>query len=1008
MEKCYKIHGYPGPNKQGGRPKSFRNANNVFTDPEKTEESAAIPSLPGLNQEQSRQLFQFLTNLTANGSNKQEGEEATASATYMAGMSKVLESIHCLCALGKDAWILDNSASDHMCSDQSLLHDLCSLQQPILVNLPNGMQVKVTKHGKLRLTNHLVLDHVLHIPNFKLNLLSIKRLCQQLRCAVHFTEALCLLQGHSQSRPLVIGKSTLGLYILDKEIVQGLDAQAKASQVIVGCLQENSCTDSIMHDYDVVSTAVVQFDTWHNRLGHMSIDKMKLVFQHEKIPINDRTFVCDICPRAKQHRLSFPRSHISTESVFDLLHIDTWGPYHTKTPMGHRYFLTIVDDHSRGTWTHLMVTKDEALGLIKRFVAMAKTQFGRHVKIIRSDNALEFGKSNEALSFFAEAGIKHETTCVHTPQQNGVVERKHKHLLEVSRALMFQSSLPLKYWGECVLTATHLINRMPTKVLGGRTPFEVLFGTAPSYEHLKVFGCLCYMTTIKHGRDKFQDRAKACVFMGYPFGKKGYRVMELETSKFYESRDIIFHEHIFPFASKDETSPQPRQPPHIMADEIDQPANFTEGTPSVNPDSADIAPAPRRSTRQHKLPQHLHDYVCCSTTQGLTDACCCTLTNMSLYPRASYGVSAAANMAPIVEPHNFWEAVTDPGWREAMDKEIQALNANNTWEVVSLPQGKRPIDCKWVYKAKYRADGSLERLKARLVVRGFTQKAGIDFTETFSPVVKLTTVRALMAVAVKKGWKMHQLDVNNAFLHGDLHEEIYMKLPQGITSDLPNAVCRLKKSLYGLKQASRQWYAKLVEVLYARGYKHSPNDYSLFSKQTATSSVFLGVYVDDIIMTGDDELEMQGLKAYLDEVFKIKDLGLVHYFLGIEVLHVKEGLLLTQRKFARELLQEFDCADSRPVSCPLDLGHKLTAEGGDLLADPSVYRRGVGKLNFLTNTRPDLAFAVQHLSQFMQCPRVPHYNAFLHVLRYIKGQPELGILLHGNSDYSLQAYCDSD
>ena len=192
-----------------------------------------------------------------------------------------------------------------------------------------------------------------------------------------------------------------------------------------------------------------------------------------------------------------------------------------------------------------MVTKDEAITLIKRFVTMAKTQFGKNVNIIRSDNALELGRS---LKFFADTTIKHETSCVHTPQQNSVVERKHKHLLGVSRALMFQSSMPLKYWGECVLIATYLINRMPTKVLRGKTPFEILFGEAPTYDHLRVFGSLCFMTTSKHGRDKFQDRAKVCVFMGYPFGNKGYRVMELATSKFYESRDIIFHENISPFS----------------------------------------------------------------------------------------------------------------------------------------------------------------------------------------------------------------------------------------------------------------------------------------------------------------------------------------------------------------------------------------------------------------------------------------------------------------------------
>lgn len=252
---------------------------------------------------------------------------------------------------------------------------------------------------------------------------------------------------------------------------------------------------------------------------------------------------------ARQQRLPFHDSTIHSTKPFQLVHIDIWGPYNTKTYNGFKYFLTLVDDYSRVTWTHLLSSKSNALSILKAFTSMVKVHFNSSVHTFRSDHAFELGSSVEAATLFASQGILHQTTISHTPQQNGVVDRKYKHLLEVSRALLFQSKLPLTFWSDCVLTVIYLINRMPSPLLLKVSPYEKLHGCTQSYDYLRSFGCMCFATSPKAGRNKFQSRAISYIFLGYPCGKKGYKLLNMPNSSVFYSRDVIFHEHIFPYSS---------------------------------------------------------------------------------------------------------------------------------------------------------------------------------------------------------------------------------------------------------------------------------------------------------------------------------------------------------------------------------------------------------------------------------------------------------------------------
>ncbi|CAM8901980.1 unnamed protein product [Rhodiola kirilowii] len=345
-----------------------------------------------------------------------------------------------------------------------------------------------------------------------------------------------------------------------------------------------------------------------------------------------------------------------------------------------------------------------------------------------------------------------------------------------------------------------------------------------------------------------------------------------------------------------------------------------------------------------------------------------------------------------------------------MKEEISALEANSTWVITDLPPNQPVIDCKWIFRIKLKSDGSIERYKARVVAKGFTQVEGVDYTETFAPVAKMTSVRCLLAIAAIRKWPIYQLDVDNAFLHGSLDEEVYMQLPTGFHSAerASGKVCKLTKSLYGLKQAPRQWFSKFTDALLQFGFVQSLNDYSRFTLQSGQDFIVLLVYVDDVVLTGTSLVLIEAIKAFIHDKFKIKDLGTLKYFLGLEVARHSTGIFLHQRKYTIDLLTENGLLDCKPAKTPLPVKHQLSLSEASPLDDPMVYRKLVGKLIYLTITRPDLAHAVHILSQFMHIPTEDHLKAANRLLRYLKNAPAQGIFFSASSQLKLSIYCDAD
>ncbi|KAD4584677.1 hypothetical protein E3N88_22278 [Mikania micrantha] len=428
----------------------------------------------------------------------------------------------------------------------------------------------------------------------------------------------------------------------------------------------------------------------------------------------------------------------------------------------------------------------------------------------------------------------------------------------------------------------------------------------------------------------------------------------------------------------------PSVQPHVSAQHASSTSQVEEETQNVG-----VNEVVRTSKRSGKQPAWLSDYQ----TEGFSDE----EVNLAFF-------------SSLGDPITYEQAAKDDKWVEAMKAEMASIERNQTWELVDLPSESVPIGVKWVYKTKLNEKGAVDKFKARLVVKGYAQKKGIDYNEVFAPVARWDTIRTILAVAAHNGWIVKQLDVKSAFLHGELKETIYVEQPKGfIKLGAEEKVYKLKKALYGLKQAPRAWFTRIEGYFVKEGFKKSAHDHTLFIKQVWNKVIIISLYVDDLIYTGNDIELCKEFCNSMKKEFEMTDLGQMKYFLGVEITQRSGSISMVQKKYAKEVLERFGLWEGNSVKNPIVPGSIFAVDNdAEQEVDDSEYKCLVGSLMYLTVTRPDLMFAVGFIARFMTKPKEFHMQLAKRILRYVKGTFNFGITYSKSSTGKLQVFTDSD
>ncbi|GJT30042.1 putative ribonuclease H-like domain-containing protein [Tanacetum coccineum] len=833
----------------------------------------------------------------------------------------------------KDKGVIDSGFSRHMTGNRSYLTDYEEIDGGIIAFGGNSKGGKITGKGKIR-TGKLDFEYVYFVKELKFNLFSVSQMCDK-KNSVLFTNTECVVLSPDFK---LTDESHVLLKVPIKDNMYSVDLKNVVPQGGLTCLFAKATPD--------------ESNLWHRRLGHVNFKTMNKVVRGNLVrglPLKlfEINQTCVACQKGKQHRASCKTKTVSSISQpLQMLQMDLFGPIFVKSLMKKMYCLVVTDDLSRFSWVLFLATKDETSEILKTFITGIENLIDLRVKVIRCDNGTEF--KNRVMNHFCEMkGIKRKFSVARTPQQNGVAKRKNRTLIEAARTMLADSKLLTTFWAEAVNTFCYVQNRVLVIKPHNKTPYELFLGRKPALSFIRPFRCPVTIFNIIDHLGKFDGKADEGFFVGYSTNRKAFRVFNSRTRIVEENLHVQFTENtsnIVGSKARVETVPGKEyillplwtQDPSFSSSSKDSPdAGFKPSREEENKDAKDPGnesgnPIKGKdsevlSTEEPRINQEKDDYI---NNTNINNASI-KLPNDQNMPELEdivyldddedVGVEAYMNNLDAFMPVN-----------QAMQEELLQFKLQEVWSLVELPNVKRAIGTKWVFRNEKDKRGIVIKNKARLVAEGYTQEEGIYYDEVFAPVAIIEAIR--------------------------IEEEFYVCQPPGFKNpDIPDRV-----------------------------------------------------YVDDIIFGSTKKKMCTEFEKMMHKKFQISSMGELTFFIGLQVKQKEDGIFISQDKYVTEILKKFGFSDVKTANTLMETHKPLLKDANGEDVDKHMYRSMIGSLMYLTSLRPDIMFAVYVCARFQVNPKISHLHVVKRILRYLKGQPKLGLWYPKDSPFDLVAYTNSD